>query len=44
MNMQHKLTLLAAALCASPAFAATWTTTIDAATYAGTSGSITFND
>ena len=48
MNMQHKLTLLAAALCASPAFAATtattWTTTIDAATYAGTSGTITFND
>lgn len=45
MNKQHKLTLLAAALCASPAFAATtWTTTIDAATYAGTSGTITFND
>ena len=43
--MKYKLTLLAAALCASPAFAATtWTTNIDAATYAGSSGSITFND
>lgn len=42
--MKHKLTLLAAALCASPAFAATWTTTIDAATYGGSYGSITFND
>jgi hypothetical protein len=37
--------LLAAALCASPAFAATtWTTTIDAATYQGSTGTITFND
>lgn len=43
--MTRKLTLLAAALCASPAFAATtWTTTIDAATYGGSAGSITFND
>jgi hypothetical protein len=43
--MRHKLTLLAAALCASPAFAATtWTTTIDAATYQGSTGTITFND
>lgn len=43
--MKHKLTLLAAALCASPAFAATtWTTTIDAATYQGSTGTITFND
>lgn len=43
--MKHKLTLLAAALCASPAFAATtWTTTIDAATYLGSTGRITFND
>lgn len=43
--MKHKLTLLAAALCASPAFAATtWTTAIDAATYGGATGSITFND
>ena len=43
--MKHKLTLLAAALCASPAFAATtWTTAIDAATYAGSTGTITFND
>ena len=43
--MNHKLTLLAAALCASPAFAATtWTTPIDAATYAGSTGNITFND
>lgn len=41
-----RLSLLSAALLASPAFAATptnWTTTIDAATY-GSSGSITFND
>jgi hypothetical protein len=43
--MRHKLTLLAAALCASPAFAATtYTTTIDAATYGGSYGTITFND
>lgn len=43
--MKHKFTLLAAALCASPAFAATtWTTTINAATYAGSTGTITFND
>lgn len=43
--MKHKLTLLAAALCASPAFASTtWTTAIDAATYGGTAGTITFND
>lgn len=43
--MKHKLTLLAAALCASPAFAATeWTTFIDAATYNGSTGTITFND
>lgn len=42
--MKSKLTLLAAALCASPAFAATFTTTIDAATYGGSTGTITFND
>ncbi len=42
--MKHKLTLLAAALAASPAFAATWTTTIDAATYGGSYGSIQFDD
>lgn len=43
--MKYKLTLLATALCASPAFAATtWTTTIDAATYQGSTGTITFND
>lgn len=42
--MKHKLILLAAALCASPAFAATFTTTIDAATYQGSTGTITFND
>jgi len=42
--MKRKLTLLAAALCASPAFAATtYTTSIDAATY-GSTGTITFND
>lgn len=43
--MKYKSTLLAAAaLCASPAFAATtWTTTIDADTY-GSTGTITFND
>jgi hypothetical protein len=42
--MKHKLTLLAAALLASPAFAATHTTTIDAASYGGSYGAITFND
>lgn len=43
--MKRKLTLLAAALSAGPAFASTtWTTTIDAATYGGSSGTITFND
>ena len=42
--MKRKLTLLAAALCANPAFADTWTTTIDAATYGGSTGTITFND
>lgn len=43
--MRYKLSLLTAALCASPAFAATtWTTTIDAATYAGSYGTVTFND
>src|SRR5512139_2103228 len=42
--MRLKLTLLAAALGASPAFAATFTTTIDAATYGGSTGTITFND
>ena len=43
--MKRKLTLLAAALCTSPAFAATtWATTIDAPTYAGSTGTITFND
>lgn len=45
--MKYKLTLLAAALLASPAFGATattWTTTIDAATYGGSAGTIKFND
>lgn len=42
--MKCKLTLLAAVLCASPAFASEWTTTIDAATYLGSTGTITFND
>jgi hypothetical protein len=42
--MRHKLSLLAAALCASPAFAAIHTTTIDAATYQGSTGTITFDD
>jgi hypothetical protein len=42
--MKHTLTLLAAALLASPAFAATYTTTIDAGTYGGSYGAITFND
>lgn len=42
--MKHKLTLLAAALAASPAFASTWTTTIDAAGYGGSTGAITFDD
>jgi hypothetical protein len=42
--MKCKLTLLASALLASPAFAATHTTTIDAATYLGSTGTITFND
>lgn len=42
--MRHTLTLLAAALLASPAFAAVHTTTINATTYSGSYGSITFND
>lgn len=44
--MKTRLTLLAAALLASPAFASstTWTTAIDAATYSGSTGTITFND
>jgi hypothetical protein len=45
--MKRKLTLLASALLASPAFAATFTTTIDnatAAAYGGSTGTITFND
>lgn len=50
--MKCKLTLLAAALCASPALAATtwdanlgvWVTTIDATSHVGSSGTITFND
>ncbi|MGA9163893.1 MAG: PEP-CTERM sorting domain-containing protein [Thiobacillus sp.] len=49
--MKLKLTLLAATLCASPAFATTawdpglgaWVTTYDAASY-GATGTITFND
>lgn len=48
----NRLSLLAGALLATPVFAATpsfgtatnWTTTIDAATYNGSTGSITFND
>jgi len=44
LHMRHKLTLLAATLLASPAFGAVHTTTIDAATYAGSTGTITFND
>lgn len=39
-----KHSLLVAALLASPAFAATQTTTIDATTYGGSYGAITFND
>lgn len=39
-----RLTLLAAALISTPTLAATFTTTIDAATYNGSYGSITFND
>jgi hypothetical protein len=42
--MKHKLTLLAAALCSSPVIAATFTTTIDAATYQGSTGTIIFDD
>lgn len=45
--MKNKLSLLAAALCVSPAFAAdatVWTTDIDAETYFGSTGTITFND
>lgn len=42
--MQRKLTLLAATLFASPAFAAEWTTTIDAGSHMGSAGTITFND
>ena len=39
-----RLTLMAAALISTPTLAATFTTTIDAATYNGSYGSITFND
>ena len=50
--MKCKLTMLATALCASPAFATTawdaglgaWVTTIDAASHAGSTGTIVFND
>ncbi len=53
--MKSKLILLAAALCASPVFAATptttwdanlglWVTSIDGAGHVGSSGTITFND
>ena len=42
--MKCKLTLLASVLLASPVFAATFTTTIDNATYGGSTGTITFND
>lgn len=41
--MKRNLTLLASALFAGPAFAATFTTSIDAATYSST-GTITFDD
>ncbi|ODU02197.1 PEP-CTERM sorting domain-containing protein [Thiobacillus sp. 65-1402] len=41
--MKRKLTVLVSALFATPAFAATFTTTIDAATYTS-AGTITFND
>jgi hypothetical protein len=41
--MKLKLTLLAAALCASPAFATITTSTFDYASY-GSTGTITFND
>lgn len=41
--MKRKLTLLASALFAAPAFATTYVTTIDAATYTST-GTITFDD
>lgn len=44
MKHNHKLALLASALMVSPAFASTFTTTIDAATYNGSTGVITFND
>lgn len=42
--MNFRLTLLATALFASPVFAATTVTEIDAATYNGAFGTITFND
>ncbi len=44
MKLSLSLSLLASALLASPAFADTFTATIDAATYNGATGSITFND
>ncbi len=40
----NKYSLLVSALIAGPAFATNWTTTINPATYTGSSGSITFND
>lgn len=42
--MKLKLTLLASALFATPAFAATYTTVIDADSYGGFAGTITFDD
>lgn len=41
--MKHKLSLLVA-LSVSPAWAETWTTNIDAATYGSSTGTITFDD
>lgn len=42
--MKQKVTLFVAVLGIAPAYAGTWTTTFDAATYNGSTGTITFND
>lgn len=42
--MKRTLTVLVSALFATPAFAAIWTTNIDATTYNGAVGTITFDD
>lgn len=42
--MKQNVTLFVAVLSVAPVYAGTWNTTIDAATYNGSTGTITFND